>query len=186
MLNAEVVDFILNKMPIGVIVFDQKMGIVYCNRQATNIFHRFKPPQEITEITKRIFTAIRESRLKELFPGDVYLSRKLEGSPSTWLFRFYMCEKPYPLVSVFIIEETVTCRMDMNKIRDDYRLTRKQTDVLRLVLTGLKNTEIAEDLEITEQTVKDHLSNIYMKFRVENRFELVRSLLNTVQENRGT
>jgi DNA-binding NarL/FixJ family response regulator len=45
------------------------------------------------------------------------------------------------------------------------------------VLNGFKNTDIAEDLDITEQTVKDHLSNIYMKLGVENRFALAQFLL---------
>jgi DNA-binding NarL/FixJ family response regulator len=67
----------------------------------------------------------------------------------------------------------------MNDIRKQFRLTRRETDILRRVLDGLKNVEIAEELEISEQTVKDHLSNIYMKSGVENRFDLARLLMNT-------
>jgi DNA-binding NarL/FixJ family response regulator len=44
-------------------------------------------------------------------------------------------------------------------------------------LDGLKNIEISKDLEIVEQTVKDHLSNIYMKIGVQDRFDLIRSLI---------
>ncbi|KPK45521.1 MAG: hypothetical protein AMK74_03230 [Nitrospira bacterium SM23_35] len=65
----------------------------------------------------------------------------------------------------------------MNEIRKQFRLTRRETDILRRVLDGLKNVEIAEELEISEQTVKDHLSNIYMKSGVENRFDLARLLM---------
>jgi len=65
----------------------------------------------------------------------------------------------------------------MNKIRQLYGLARRETDILRRTLDGLKNVEIAEDLEISEQTVKDHLSNIYTKMGVENRFELIRFLV---------
>ncbi len=180
-MSNEVIDFILNKMPVGVIVFDQKMGIVYCNRQGTNFFSRYKPPQEITEISKRIFDAIRQSRLKEVCPGEIYFSKKFDSSSSTWMFRFYICEKPKPLVSVFISEESISSKIDLNKIRSEIKLTRKETDILRLVLNGMKNSQIAEDLEIAEQTVKDHLSNVYMKFGVENRFELVRSLMSSPQ-----
>ena len=60
-------------------------------------------------------------------------------------------------------------------------MTRKETDILRRVLDGLKNTEIAEDVEITEQTVKDHLSNIYVKIGVENRMALMRTLIYSPQ-----
>ncbi|MGD1076548.1 MAG: LuxR C-terminal-related transcriptional regulator [Thermodesulfovibrionales bacterium] len=38
---------------------------------------------------------------------------------------------------------------------------------------------MADDLEISEQTVKDYLSNIYAKVGVENRFALASFLLNS-------
>ena len=172
-----VTDFILTKMPIGAIVFDQNMDVVYVNRQATVFLKRFELPLEVSQINRRIFDAVEQSRLQELFPGEIYLSKRLEGSPSNWTFRFFISENPGPLVSVFIIEEKISNKLEMNNIRQLYRLTRRETDILRRTLDGLKNIEIAEDLEISEQTVKDHLSNIYMKMGIENRFELIRFLV---------
>jgi diguanylate cyclase (GGDEF)-like protein len=58
-----------------------------------------------------------------------------------------------------------------------FRLTRRETDTLRILLEGLKNAAIAEKLMISEQTVKDHLSRIYKKIGVKNRFELMHSLV---------
>jgi DNA-binding NarL/FixJ family response regulator len=60
-------------------------------------------------------------------------------------------------------------------------LTRKETDILRHVLDELKNTKIAEDIEITVQTVKDHLSKIYKKIGVENRMAMMRILMYSPQ-----
>ena len=173
----DITDFILTKMPVGAIVFDQNMDVVYVNRQATGFLKRFELPREIPQISRRIFDAVEQSRLKELFPGEIYLSKKLEGSPSNWMFRFFISENPGPFVSIFIIEEKISNKLEMNKIRQLYGLTRRETDILRRTLDGLKNIETAEDLEISEQTVKDHLSNIYMKMGVENRFELIRFLI---------
>ena len=80
---------------------------------------------------------------------------------------------------LFIIEDKISNKLNLNEIRQQYRLTRRETDILRRVLDGLKNIEISRDLEIVEQTVKDHLSNIYMKIGAENRFDLIRSLLSS-------
>jgi len=170
-------DFVLTKMPVGAIAFDQTMDVVYVNRQATVFLKRFELPGEIQQISRRIFGAMKQSRFEELFPGEIYLSKKLEGSPSNWTFRFFVSEMPGPLVIIFIIEERISNKLEMNRIRQLYGLTRRETDVLRRTLDGLKNTETAEDLEISEQTVKDHLSNIYMKMGVENKFELMRLLV---------
>jgi NarL family two-component system response regulator LiaR len=53
-------------------------------------------------------------------------------------------------------------------------LTRREREILALVVEGMANAKIAETLWITEQTVKFHLSNIYRKLRVVNRTEAAR------------
>ena len=50
-------------------------------------------------------------------------------------------------------------------------LTRRETEILRLVAQGHSNSELAKMLWVTEQTVKFHLSNIYRKLDVANRTE---------------
>lgn len=52
-------------------------------------------------------------------------------------------------------------------------LTRRETDLTRLVSRGLRNKEIAAQLEISEGTVKMHLHHIYEKLGVGSRTELV-------------
>jgi DNA-binding NarL/FixJ family response regulator len=51
-------------------------------------------------------------------------------------------------------------------------LTPRELDVVRLVLSGLRNKEIAERLAIGEGTVKIHLHHAYEKLGVDSRLEL--------------
>jgi len=53
------------------------------------------------------------------------------------------------------------------------RLTDREMDVLRLVVAGLRNKEIAADLGISENTAKFHLRNILDKLHAQNRAEVV-------------
>jgi DNA-binding NarL/FixJ family response regulator len=50
-------------------------------------------------------------------------------------------------------------------------LTDRELEILRLVAIGQKNQTIADTLEVTEQTVKFHLTNIFRKLDVSNRTE---------------
>lgn len=50
-------------------------------------------------------------------------------------------------------------------------LTERELEVLRLVTEGHTNGRIAQQLWVTEQTVKFHLSNTYRKLGVANRTE---------------
>jgi len=53
-------------------------------------------------------------------------------------------------------------------------LTDRESDVLRCMVDGLNNNEIAEHLVISLGTVKFHISNIYQKLGVNNRVEVVK------------
>jgi DNA-binding NarL/FixJ family response regulator len=50
-------------------------------------------------------------------------------------------------------------------------LTKKEKKVLRLLMCGLQNVEIAKQLEISVHTVKAHIERIYYKLKVKNRVQ---------------
>ena len=51
-------------------------------------------------------------------------------------------------------------------------LTRREREIAELAARGLSNREIAEELCITETTVKKHLSNIFEKLEINSRERL--------------
>ena len=52
-------------------------------------------------------------------------------------------------------------------------LSKRETDVLRLLALGHSNYEIAERLVITKNTVKMHIKHLYDKIDVHNRVQAV-------------
>lgn len=50
-------------------------------------------------------------------------------------------------------------------------LTKREKEILRLVAEGLTNEEIGKKIFISEKTVKTHLTNIFDKLKVNNRFK---------------
>lgn len=49
------------------------------------------------------------------------------------------------------------------------KLTRRELEVLKLLAVGMYNKEVAEQLNISERTVKNHVSNILKKIEVTDR-----------------
>jgi DNA-binding NarL/FixJ family response regulator len=53
-----------------------------------------------------------------------------------------------------------------------YGLTKREMEILAMIISGNSNREIAKRFEISEQTVKHHLTHIFDKVGVYNRLEL--------------
>jgi DNA-binding CsgD family transcriptional regulator len=60
------------------------------------------------------------------------------------------------------------------------RLSNRERDTIQLLLEGKSNKLIARDMNVSERTVEFHLKNIYSKFQVNSRMELVLKLKDDV------
>ena len=54
------------------------------------------------------------------------------------------------------------------------KLTRREKEVLQGVLQSLSNKQIAQQVNLSERTVKFHVSSLLLKYRVKGRMELYR------------
>jgi DNA-binding NarL/FixJ family response regulator len=66
---------------------------------------------------------------------------------------------------------------DATELAAEAGMTKKEQLVLDALARGLSNQQIAQELWVTEQTVKFHLSNIYRKLDVRNRTEAAQHAL---------
>jgi NarL family two-component system response regulator LiaR len=73
----------------------------------------------------------------------------------------------HPRVATRVIQELAGARhVELNPFTE---LTDREMDVLKLIANGLGNSEIAEQLVISEHTVKGHVSNILSKLHLADR-----------------
>lgn len=60
------------------------------------------------------------------------------------------------------------------------QLSHRQEEVLHAILQGLTNKEIASKLQVSESTIKFHVSLLLQKFEVQNRWQLTRKATDLV------
>jgi len=96
-------------------------------------------------------------------------------------FNDYALNKKYSVtVKKIIINDNETAGLlwllkedrNITSFIEKFDITRRQMDIIHLVLSGSSNREISLKLGISERTVENHIFNIYNKIGVDNRIEL--------------
>lgn len=87
--------------------------------------------------------------IKEIMNGNVYIQPDL--------------------ISILNSKEIDDKNGDVNKIK---LLTKREMEILQQVASGMFNKEIAINLNISERTVKNHISNIFKKIEVSDRTQV--------------
>ena len=72
-----------------------------------------------------------------------------------------------PSASPFVLEDRLT------EMEEEYSLTHREIDILKLIYRGMSNNEIAEELFISKSTVKSHIYNTFRKTNVKSRSEII-------------
>lgn len=57
-----------------------------------------------------------------------------------------------------------------------YHITEREAEIIRLMLSGRTNRDIAMNLGIAERTVKTHITNIHGKLKITGKLQMVELL----------
>ena len=53
-----------------------------------------------------------------------------------------------------------------------YNITKRELEVVHSIVNGMNNEQMAETLQVSEKTIKNHLSSIFKKLNVESRTQV--------------
>jgi DNA-binding NarL/FixJ family response regulator len=126
---------------------------------------------EREQIVEALCLGARGILLKSTASQLLYKSIRTVMAGEYWVHRSIICE---------LVDNLRTSGQPGAKpaTNDNYRLTRRELDILTSVVDGCTNRDIAAKFKISEQTVKHHLTNIFEKVGVSNRLELALFAMN--------
>jgi len=93
------------------------------------------------------------------------------GEPMEHLLRSALTKGIAPNLVARLLEKSEEDSASSQVLIDP--MSERETEVLRLIVAGLSNQEIAEELTIAESTVKTHINHIYSKLNVTSRTQAV-------------
>lgn len=74
----------------------------------------------------------------------------------------------------------------LTQIKESYSISSREMDVFKLIMDGLTNKEISEQLFISEHTVKNHITRIFQKLNVTDRVQAIAMVYETFMNEGDT
>lgn len=107
--------------------------------------------------------------IRTVVEGNAYIHPKVTGKLINRLRRMTYLDDRGALEEGSVVRES-GARFAFNK---DIPLSRRESEVLRLMAEGKNNRNIGKELVISEKTVKNHVSSILQKMNVDDRTQAV-------------
>jgi DNA-binding CsgD family transcriptional regulator len=177
---------------VGVVIFNLKKQFIFADQRAMNIFNSMDHAAENGRSKKiRIPTEVSQI-LSELKPKPRSLTAN--GRPDcACLKRFIVINSGSYLIRAFIISDqnrsssihfllllekaARRSRISLERVRSHYHMTLRESDVVHLLVDGLTNKEIGQNLNVAECTVKEYLRKVMKKVGAGTRCGVVAQVL---------
>jgi DNA-binding NarL/FixJ family response regulator len=115
-------------------------------------------------LLKEAPTSLVEKSIQRVQAGEIWL----DSNTTAAVIRHFASPKDFPAAHT-----PGSGSVGGNKTsRERAQLSQREREIIVLIAQGYKNKEIAEKMFITEQTVKNHLHNVFDKLGVSDRLEL--------------
>lgn len=108
----------------------------------------------------------QQANVKGLFPEDIPIKKFITGIKSIFDGELWLSRK---LLSKMFLN----LKQNSEPRVEEFSLTRRETEIIKLVALGNRNNDIANILSLSPHTVKTHIYNIYKKLNIENRMQVV-------------
>ncbi|MFC2155011.1 response regulator transcription factor [Acidobacteriota bacterium] len=86
--------------------------------------------------------------------------------PLLWLKLFFL---KYAQSMLSLVEGSAS----LEQLYEKYNISKREQDILKLIIDGKSNKEIEDELYISIHTVKNHVYNLYQKLGINTRHQLV-------------
>jgi DNA-binding CsgD family transcriptional regulator len=168
------------------LILDAGNSLLYVNREALEMLpglrtegeagERLVPPREIISLCERLEQSGPASAHDgQDVPGCEFHDPAIGVLFSLRAFYIGAPEKGKQPRHIMVLMERIIERheVDFTRVKGDYGLTKRETEVLRHICGGLTNREIAEKMFISEYTVKDHIKKIMRGMEASSRSEII-------------
>lgn len=158
-------DAIVHALTVAVLVF-RHHKLVYANAAAEQLRDRLRAKYRL-ELTVLLGDHLKNLGDKHDTATTMSLLTGQRGEP------FYLHVIPLDASGRDVAVSVRELGSSMGAFRTRYRLSRREAEVVELVMLGFRNRDIATTLGTSPMTIKKHLTHVFDKVGVDTRTQLV-------------
>ena len=170
------------------------VGIAKDGHEAVSLAQELKPDVAIIDVNMPNMTGIEATRLIKsrcpdiailiwtAFNYDSFILGSIQAGADGYLLKTCSSDEMAKAIndvnkgkSVYNVEEIRRILSESSRQNSDYRYleepTKRELEILKLVVRGMPNKKIAREMHISVHTVGNHLAHIFRKFNVDSRTE---------------
>lgn len=185
----------------GILIFTATQDLVYINAEARKVLISFggngnaslrrqiaplSIPETVTNLCHQLKLMVSSSKVEAYDPQQSHTPSVLALSTTgteAYTFRGFFLSNHQQgtqeggYILVLIERVSPTKNINVNKAAQRHKLSKREIEVVELLILGHKNKEIAERLCLCVYTIEDHLKKIMKKMQVGNRTSILAKLL---------
>ena len=158
-------------------------------QEAIDAFERYRPDVTLLDLRMPVMEgveAVRQIRERDplakvivltTYDTDEDISRALKAGAKAYVLKDISADLLIECIHDVLAGKTYLAPQAAAKLAEGVtrvQLTPRELSTLRLIADGRSNKEIANELEISERTVKTHLGHLFAKLGVTSRTEAVK------------
>jgi DNA-binding CsgD family transcriptional regulator len=192
-LMDKLLEIIRSRQAPGIMVFDQSHRLLYSNREILGLIpeiltdepngeRRISVPAEVVALCEQLRRA-PAAAVGQDYKLETTCALKVDGRQQVVSLRAFLINghgggHTPDYVMVLVEKVVANHEPDFARVQQDFNLSRRELEVLRKICAGSGNRAIADELFISEHTVKDHIKNIMRKMQVSSRNGIIAALQN--------
>lgn len=145
---------------------------IFQYKEGLDIIHEFKQSCPDMKVVLLTFCKDQSLIVKALNMGtDAYVAKDADYKHLISAVQAVLKNEDYcfPPVSQLVLDDMEQMKKMLTEYRKMEQLTKRERQVLELIARGLSNLQIAGALDISDKTVKSHVSHLLRKLGLEDR-----------------